>query len=610
MATSLSLGKAIYISIKPVIKIFLNMCMGFILTKRKILTVETGRAISTTLLLCLMPCLYFNKIITSLDASDLRIIGILAFGATLNIVVGLIQGIFLILFFPGPKTWHGGMISAAGWSNSGDLPVAYLQSLANASLYTSSEADKGIAYASIYCVVGTITFWNLGGYRLVENDFRDRLNPVDEEDSSDQDSEKVRCNEVPLDFTPILSVKTWVTFINCSWPWKMFSSTVKHKDLHNMNTKVSAVKTGTGNSIADNQAKSSFHLKSTERVESDTNIERTEDQIAVLGQSSSHSFHKITTNNINDSSSSVSSLAYDENTMKIRRIESISKSAGLKRMVSRDVEQDSKSAETTKDLVRVYSEAEIIFNAKQLNLKIERSTSIISDSAIQPISVRPVNSDIDVDDDVFGSNNHKKKRNFVQNIQKSLLFFLANFAKPVGLTVFVALILTMIPWVRALFTNAATAKLPDAPDGNPILSFVMDITSFVGAASVPMGLMQLGSSIARLKLGDFPYKFYGTILLLSIMRLIITPIMFMLLARKLMDIGWIPDTNRLAPFLLVLTAAVPTQNTNMFLTAFYSPPSSHVELDCVAITLLIEYGMLIISLPTIMTFTLKSVLNY
>ncbi len=43
----------------------------------------------------------------------------------------------------------------------------------------------------------------------------------------------------------------------------------------------------------------------------------------------------------------------------------------------------------------------------------------------------------------------------------------------------------MIPWIRALFTNVATAKLPDAPDGNPILSFVMDRTSFVGA-SVPM----------------------------------------------------------------------------------------------------------------------------
>lgn len=41
--------------------------------------------------------------------------------------------------------------------------------------------------------------------------------------------------------------------------------------------------------------------------------------------------------------------------------------------------------------------------------------------------------------------------------------------------------------------------MPNAPDGNPPLSWLLDTAAFIGAMTVPMALILLGSSFARLK---------------------------------------------------------------------------------------------------------------
>jgi hypothetical protein len=44
------------------------------------------------------------------------------------------------------------------------------------------------------------------------------------------------------------------------------------------------------------------------------------------------------------------------------------------------------------------------------------------------------------------------------------------------------------------------ARMPNAPDGNPPLFFLLDTAAYIGALTVPLGLMLLGSSFARLQL--------------------------------------------------------------------------------------------------------------
>ncbi len=63
--------------------------------------------------------------------------------------------------------------------------------------------------------------------------------------------------------------------------------------------------------------------------------------------------------------------------------------------------------------------------------------------------------------------------------------------------------------------------MPSAPDGEPPLAFVIDFAEFMGAASVPLGLICLGSALARLDVprSQWPHLPLGAIFSLAIGRM-------------------------------------------------------------------------------------------
>jgi predicted permease len=73
-----------------------------------------------------------------------------------------------------------------------------------------------------------------------------------------------------------------------------------------------------------------------------------------------------------------------------------------------------------------------------------------------------------------------------------------------------SLLIALIPTLKALFVdNVPGITMPDAPDGNPPLQWILDIANFggisrfrdvltVGGASVPTGLIVLGASLSTL----------------------------------------------------------------------------------------------------------------
>lgn len=62
------------------------------------------------------------------------------------------------------------MISAL--NNNGDLPIAYVTTLAAGTAFSAADGDKGVAYAIIFSTSTMISLFNCGGYRLIERDFR------------------------------------------------------------------------------------------------------------------------------------------------------------------------------------------------------------------------------------------------------------------------------------------------------------------------------------------------------------------------------------------------------------------------------------------------------
>ncbi|KAG9050969.1 Protein M3 [Tulasnella sp. UAMH 9824] len=84
-----------------------------------------------------------------------------------------------------------------------------------------------------------------------------------------------------------------------------------------------------------------------------------------------------------------------------------------------------------------------------------------------------------------------------------VLSFLKAANTPPTITIFISFPIALVPQLKALFVQTdATPSLHSishsSPDGLPPLAFILDTASFIGAASVPLGLVCLGSALARL----------------------------------------------------------------------------------------------------------------
>lgn len=69
-------------------------------------------------------------------------------------------------------------------------------------------------------------------------------------------------------------------------------------------------------------------------------------------------------------------------------------------------------------------------------------------------------------------------------------------------SVIAGLLFSLIQPLKALLTETGGwtgSRMPNAPDNNPPLHFLLDTAAYIGALTVPLGLMLLGSSFARLK---------------------------------------------------------------------------------------------------------------
>ena len=113
-----------------------------------------------------------------------------------------------------------------------------------------------------------------------------------------------------------------------------------------------------------------------------------------------------------------------------------------------------------------------------------------------------------------------------------------------AITIFVAFPIALVTPLKGLFTAVNNSPIPNAPDGNPPLAFILDTATFIGGASVPLGLVCLGSALARLKvprnqLKELPI---GAIMGLAIGKMMIAPIFGVLITQGLVRAGII-DAN-------------------------------------------------------------------
>lgn len=226
----------------------------------------------------------------------------------------------------------------------------------------------------------------------------------------------------------------------------------------------------------------------------------------------------------------------------------------------------------------------------------------------------------------------------VTPVSKRSVQFLRSFAStlltPASITILLAFLIALIPPLKGLFTplpvsnSTSTFTNPHihpAPDSLPPLSIILDTTTFIGAASVPLGLICLGSALARL---EIPRNQWGTlptsaITLLAIGKMVITPILGVGIVQGLVTGGMISEDDKLLqfvcmsvlislfvhihgvnlpwPYFYSFFSCLPTATTQVYLTQVFSGTGSAEHLPAFLIP---QYILMFISMTALTAYAL------
>ena len=146
----------------------------------------------------------------------------------------------------------------------------------------------------------------------------------------------------------------------------------------------------------------------------------------------------------------------------------------------------------------------------------------------------------------------------VSKLASSLSLSLRTLPAPPTLALLLACPISVITPLKALFvpvkntTNGALTIPFAAPDGAPPLAFVLDTTTFLGSASVPLGLICLGAALANLRIPrgvrELPL---GAISALTIGRLVVQPVIAIATVEGLVSAGLIDESNKVLRFAMM-----------------------------------------------------------
>lgn len=185
------------------------------------------------------------------------------------------------------------------------------------------------------------------------------------------------------------------------------------------------------------------------------------------------------------------------------------------------------------------------------------------------------------------------------------LDFLSKLASPVLFSLAISLVVSRISVLKALFIpNVSGAKIPPAPDGQPPLAFVMDTAVFLGAANSPIGLIILGSALARMSVprGGWTLLPLGAIGALAVGKQFIMPVFGVLICEGFTRIGFIDAEDKVLRFVCIFVSCLPIASTQVILTQANSDTNTT---DHLAAFLLPQLILMSGAMTVLMAFTLN-----
>lgn len=641
------LNVAIWMSFKPIIKVYLSIGMGFILSKRKILTPELQKGISRLVMLILLPCLIFNNLVSQIKDTDIKLLGVIVFSGFIFYSVGFLWGLVIRMISPIPRAWFGGLLLCCMINNSSDLPLAYVQAVGGSPLFPSGMADRGISYCVLFLIIFILFSFNLGGTRLIAWDAHRNAN----------DPRKNEPTVPPISWSGIKAF--------CKHMRLHFKEMI-HGDFSSLKSKKPEENVQPPAEIEDEDRAPSYVTANSS--ESNEYIQKIQSAPPIPPSAQLPPGPSNATGSLGSDLSEERTREYrDEEAMHGTPADPVGEP--LRKSLTDNSEirfpgpqkdqhhwvnlppQDGGEVERTTSRRSVFSvlsrrsRAPSDTSIPSLTVNERRRLSLSRFSThSNPADFRNIDTAANAHqhlEEMKSLNNEKLDENddetnskLDQSVQKPPSRFQQRWARfkvkwfkfksknmattyicnaiediflPQMLTLIAGITVCMIPWVRRVFVTGQNIKgFHDAPDGAPPLDFFMEFLSFFSAAQVPLGLMLLGATIAQLRLKALVPGFWKTLILIVVFKLCLLPIIACGWITRMRNIGWLDKDDTMTPIVLAIVSGTPSATIQIYLTiAFMEDPNEEsVEMNCLAVALLVQYALLPITLTFVGTFTI------
>ncbi|KAI0369267.1 hypothetical protein BV20DRAFT_968125 [Pilatotrama ljubarskyi] len=537
MAVSAAL--LVYSGVMPLIKTFAALLCGYVLVKMDMFPPAASRGASIISMNVALPALIFANVVPSFTPSNVSALGPVILIASIYMFSGFLMGIIIREICYVPRNFWQGIVIMTGMSNWGNLPNAIVLAVTQQPPFNpATDPALGVSYVSIFTVCYHITFWIGGAAHSLSWDY---LPGVPQGEEAER---RVTWKEKPIGSL----IARYILRLPPT-PSAITPSDSAKKDEESCSEKESKASLDTLDVPIPVIPK--VVVSEEQGSEADLGIQ--------LTRRTSH----------------LSAVS----TFRSRKLPGTVPPSPVRVTVpptSLRVTIPASSMRTTAPSTPLRagppptSPLRIVAMATPIRATRSAEASVVSVKEAAPVM--------------------SKTKHWVAVIFGPLTALL----KPVTISIAVALPVALILPLKALFVDVSDQGGPSwhGPDGRPPLVFVMDTAQFIDTIAVPLALILLGASFARIKV---PHPFSRlpimAMLLVTMAKMVVLPVMGVFIVQAMVRKGLIPADAKAEKFVAMLLSGTPAAVNQMIVSSLHAPDGN---VDTMSAFFLVQYVFMII----------------
>ncbi|WWC68162.1 uncharacterized protein I206_102085 [Kwoniella pini CBS 10737] len=522
-------GGIIYKAFAPTIKMMICIGLGVVLTKRCNFQPMNAKGVSILSLNISLPLLIFGSMVSAFTSDNIKAFGPLIMVAIIYQFIGLLFALITRELFYVPKDFQHGILVMGMLSNWGNLPTAVVQTLAKGSPFDpDTDVELGVAYIAVFVLVMTVTLFPLGMHKMCAWDFRE--------------DNLLRPDPLPIK-------DRWV---------KRFQSlrSTSHRS----------------------KKKNDDEEQGEKRSESDETLHAPKSVPGIDPGPGSISKRPTSSEAVDDTEESG---------------DIVSPNLGYRARFAGGADMSRKKSRASSFHSMMESTRPIPPTAP---LEASGIAEPCQDPSFSSNTLAPVCSHHGGETYNYhhlatpAPSIHTPKKPLKQRIWK----WLEPFMTPFMAAIVFGIVCSVVKPIKALLVPVdgwSVSRIPNAPNDEPPLSFIMDTATFLGGVSIPGGLVLLGASFGRLKLpkkwSDIPF---AAITAMTVFKMVITPLIGIFFIEGLRDHTTLyPREDKMRIFVAILLSGTPSSVNQLVITQLYNPNGTA---DTLSTFLALQYIMM------------------